>query len=138
MRVVRRVAELRGDQLLELLREDVLEHLGLRVDAIPRHAEGLDQVQLEQAVVAHHLERDPAALLGQRHAAVRAVLDEPELAEPLDHPGRRGGGHAEPFGERVRADRVAVAALERVDRLRVVLNCRRMCAGAPLFKLWYS
>ena len=48
----RRVAELGGDQLLELLGEDVLEHLGLGVHAIPRHAERLGEVELEQAVVA--------------------------------------------------------------------------------------
>ena len=41
VRVVRRVAELGGDQLLELLGEDVLERLGLVVHAIPRHAERL-------------------------------------------------------------------------------------------------
>ena len=58
MRVVRRVAELGGDQLLELLGEHVLEHLGLLVHAVPRHAEALDEVQLEQPVMAHHLERD--------------------------------------------------------------------------------
>ena len=58
MRVVRRVAELGGDQLLELLGEDVLEHLGLVVDAVPRHPEALGEVELEQPVVAQHLERD--------------------------------------------------------------------------------
>ena len=58
VRVVRRVAELRRDQLLELLGEDVLEHLGLGVDAVPRHPEVLGQVELQQPVVAQHLERD--------------------------------------------------------------------------------
>ena len=61
MRVVRRVAELGGDQRLELLGEDVLEHLGLVVHAIPRHPERLGQVELEQPVVADHLERDARA-----------------------------------------------------------------------------
>jgi hypothetical protein len=36
VRVVRRVAELRRDARLEVLRENVLERLGLLVDAIPR------------------------------------------------------------------------------------------------------
>ena len=36
----------------------MLEHLGLGVHAIPRHPELLGQEQLEQAVVAQHLERD--------------------------------------------------------------------------------
>ena len=65
MRVVRRVAELGGDQLLELLGEDVLEHLGLVVDAVPRHAERLGEVELEQPVVAQDLERDPRAPAGE-------------------------------------------------------------------------
>ena len=40
----------------------MLERLGLLVHAIPRHAEMLGQVELEQPVVAQHLERDPLAL----------------------------------------------------------------------------
>ena len=39
----------------------MLEHLGLLVDPIPRHAERLGEVELEQAVVAHDLERDALA-----------------------------------------------------------------------------
>ena len=35
----------------------MLERLGLLVHAVPRHAELLDEVELEQAVVAQHLER---------------------------------------------------------------------------------
>ena len=58
MRIVRRVAELVRDPLLELLARSVLEHLGLFVHAVPRHAERLRQVELEQPVVAQHLERD--------------------------------------------------------------------------------
>ena len=61
VRVVGRVAELRRDQLRELRGDGVLEHLGLLVDAVPRHAERLGQVELEQAVVADHLERHALA-----------------------------------------------------------------------------
>ena len=125
MWIVGRVAELGGDQLLELLGEHVLEHLRLLVDAIPGHPEALHQVQLEQPVVADHLERDPPPGLGQRHAVVGLVGHEPELAEPLDHPGGRRRRHAQPIGERVGADRSLAALLQRVDRLRVVLDRRR-------------
>ena len=59
--VARRIAELGGDRLLELRGEDGLEHLGLRVDAIPRHLEDLRQEELEQAVVADDLEGRAAA-----------------------------------------------------------------------------
>ena len=43
--VVRRVAELGRDPLLEVLGQHVLEHLGLLVDPVPRHAEVLGQVR---------------------------------------------------------------------------------------------
>ena len=58
MRVVRGVTELLRDQLGELLGDRVLEHLGLVVHAVPRHPERLGEVQLEQPVVADHLERE--------------------------------------------------------------------------------
>ena len=61
-----RIAELRRDQLLEFLGEHVLEDLGLRVHAIPWHSEALDQIQLEQTVMAHDLQRHPSSAVGQR------------------------------------------------------------------------
>ena len=61
VRVVRGVAELGRDQLGELGRDRVLEHLGLLVHAVPRHPERLGQVELEQPVVAEHLERHALA-----------------------------------------------------------------------------
>ena len=69
----------------------VLERLGLLVDAVPRHAEVLGEVELEQAVVAHDLERDALAVVGQLDALVGRVLDEPALGELLDHPEADGG-----------------------------------------------
>ena len=74
VRVVRRVAELGRDPRLEVLGDDVLERLGLLVHAVPRHAELLDEVELEQAVVAQHLERHLLALGRELHAPVRDVL----------------------------------------------------------------
>ena len=69
----------------------MLEHLGLPVHPVPRHAEALDQVQLEQAVMANHLERHAPAVVGQLYAPVGLVLGEPELGQPLDHPRGRAG-----------------------------------------------
>jgi len=68
------IAELGGDQLFELFGQHMLEHLRLLVHAIPRHAEGvLDEVQLEQAVVAHHPRAPPRrAVVSQRHAPCTA------------------------------------------------------------------
>ena len=80
--IARGVAELGGDQLLELLGEDVLEHLGLVVHAIPGHAERLGQVELEQAVVAQDLERHPDARAAVScDAAVGLVGDQPQRVE---------------------------------------------------------
>ena len=120
--VAGRVAELRRDQLLELLGEHVLEHLGLGMDPIPRDAETLHEVELEQPVMAHHLERHAPAVIGERHAPIRLMLDQSELPQPLDHPRRRRRRHAEPGGDGVRRHGLAPAALERIDRLGVVLD----------------
>ena len=85
VRVVRRLAELGGDARLEVLGDHVLERLGLLVHAVPRHAEVLGEVELEQPVVAQHLERDALAGRREQHAAVGHVLDEAALGELLEH-----------------------------------------------------
>ena len=79
------VAELARDQLLEVLGENVLEDLGLGVNAIPGHAQRIGQKALEQAMVTDHLEREPTALAGQSHAPVGHVRDQAELVELLEH-----------------------------------------------------
>ena len=127
MRVERRVAELRGDQLLELLGEDVLEPLGLGVHLVPAHPQALDQEQLEQAMVANHLERDRAPALGQARTAIELMLDEPERNELAQHPRHRRRANVEPLRESVRRRR-PLTRLERVDRLRVVLDRNRQFA----------
>src|SRR5262245_50508794 len=68
-----------------------------------------------------HLEREALAGRGQLHALVRLVADEAEPVELLDHARRRRRRDAQPLGEGVRRDR-ALAALDRVDRLGVVLD----------------
>ena len=144
VRVVRGVAELGRDQLLELVGEDVLEHLGLLVDAIPRHAEALDQVQLEQPVMADDLERHAQAGVGEQHPVIAAMRDQAQLAQALDHPRCRRRGDAEPLGQRGRAHRLVVAHLQGVDRLGVVLDgggaksCGVRSGGHAKSKLWYA
>ena len=69
MRVVAWIAQRFRDPLLQLLGDVVLEHLGLVVDAVPRHPEDVGQIGLQQAVVADHLERD--ALAPRRSGARR-------------------------------------------------------------------
>ena len=92
--VVGGVAELGGDARLEVLGDDVLERLGLVVHAVPRHAEVLGEVELEQPVVAQHLERDALAGPGQLDALVGDVRGEAALGELLDHRRRRRGRDA--------------------------------------------
>ena len=65
----------------------MLQPLRLVVHLIPAVAERLDQVALQQAMVADHFQGDPFAGLGQLHAPVALVLHQPELAETLDHVG---------------------------------------------------
>ena len=83
VRVELRVAELLGDPALELLRDVVLEHLGLVVDSIPRHLERLGEEGLDQAVVADDLEGDALTGRGQGDAVVRLVADQTELVKRL-------------------------------------------------------
>ncbi len=78
MRVVRGVAERAVDPRLELVGEDVLEPVGLRMDGLDRDPERLGQVELEQPVMADDLERDPLPGGSQVDAAVGDVLGEPE------------------------------------------------------------
>jgi hypothetical protein len=100
----------------------VLEQLRLGVYAVPGQVERLGEEQLQQPVVPQHLERDPAPLVREPHASVRGVRNEPELREPLHHRGRSARRHPHPLGKLVVADRLVRAALERIDRLRVILD----------------
>ena len=121
MRIVRRVPELLVDLRLELLRERVLEQLRLGVHLVEGEPEPVDEVALEQTVMAQHLERPEAALLGQRDATIGQPLDEPELVEALGHRGRRRCADAHAPRERGRRDALP-GGLEDVDRLQVVLD----------------
>ena len=124
VRVNRRVAKAAGDQLLKLLREHMLEHLGFGVHAIPGHSELLGEKQLKQPVMAQHLKRDPAALVGQPHAAIGLMLEQPHVRELAQHARHRPRRDAQTRGEIVRRHRRAAASLERVHRLRIVLHGR--------------
>src|SRR5439155_8757492 len=100
VRVVRRIAELLVDLRLELLRERVLEPVGLRVHLVDGEAEPIREVALEQPMVSQDLQCATFADLRQRDAFVRPALDEAELGEPLRHRGRGGWLHAHSGRER--------------------------------------
>src|SRR5579863_485377 len=137
--VHRRVAELGRDQLLELVGEDVLEHLGLGVNAIPGHAERIGEEALEEAVVADHLERHAPPGGGQAHPAVGLVRDEAQLVELLEHRRHRAGCDAETLCECAGRDRLLAPRLQREDRLRVVVDRGRAERfGHPDEMLWHT
>ena len=121
VRVDGRIAELPGDQLLELLRKCVFEHLGLRMHLVPGHAEVLHEERLEQPVMTDHLECDATTLVGESCAAIALVLDEAEARQLPQHPRNRAWADREERREVVRR-RGAVLRLECVDGLRVVLD----------------
>ena len=125
MGVGRGLAETSGDQPLEVLGEHVLEDLGLLVDPIPRHPELLREKQLQQPVMAQNLERHAPALRRETDAAIALVLHESQFGELADHRRDRSRRDAEPLGELGRRDGGPAARLERVDRLRVILDRRR-------------
>jgi hypothetical protein len=125
VRIVRRVAKPLSDGRLELVGERMLEQLRLLVHAIPGQVEGLRQEQLQQPVAAQRTKGHAATGGGEPHAVIGGVRREPQLVEALDHRGRRARRDAEPLGELVVAHWLVAAALEGVDRLRVVLNDRR-------------
>ena len=107
----------------------MLEHLRLRVDPVPWHAENISEEELDEAVMADDLEGDPLALGGQARAVVGLVLDDALVCQPLQHPGRRGGRDAEPAGDRLRPHGGLAPRLQLVERLGVVL---RALVRAPL------
>ncbi len=127
MRIDDRVPEKGRDAILELVGQNVLEDLGLVVDRVPRHAQRLREVGLEQAVMADDLEGDLATGRGQVGAPVGGVGDEPHPLEPLQHVGGRRRRHIHLVRDRARRDRIAGRSLvlELADALEVVLGRRR-------------
>ena len=103
----------------------MLEHLGLGMNAIPRHPELLSEKQLEQAVMAQHLQRHTPTLVGQSHTVIWLVLDDPYLGQLVHHARHRSGRHPKPRRKIVRGNRRAAASLKRIHRLRIVLHRRR-------------
>jgi hypothetical protein len=85
VRVVRREAERAVDPRLELLRNHVFEAVGLVVDGVDGQAERLRKVELEQPVMADHLDGDALAGVAQPCAAIGLVLEQAERRELFHH-----------------------------------------------------
>ena len=92
----------------------MLERLGLLVDAVPRHAEVLGEVELEQPVVAQHLERDALALGRQHDAACSGSCStSPRSASFLTIAETDAGVTPQALGEVVRRDAALAAGAPR-------------------------
>ena len=109
MGIDRGVPELGRDQLLEILGEHVLEHLGLGVNPIPGHPQRIGQKALDQPVMADHLQRQAPAIGGEAHAPVGDMGREAQLVELLEH--RRDGARrdAQSLGQGVGRHRLVAA-----------------------------
>ncbi len=121
MRIFGRRAERLVDALLERLREGVLEPVRLGVDGVELELERAREVELEQPVVAKHLERDPLAAAREPDAAVRLMVDEPARGQLLHHRRRRRRPDSHPPGEG-RRPHARAFSLELVDLAQVVLQ----------------
>src|SRR5471030_3193259 len=78
VRVVCGKAECAVDPRFELLRDDVLQPVGLVVNRVDVEAKCLGEIELEQPVMADHLERDARTRVGQLRAAVALVVEQLE------------------------------------------------------------
>jgi len=116
-----RVAQVFGDALHEPLRDSVFQPLGLDVHLVPAKAQGLDQKQLEQPVIAHDLQGDALPGGRQPDAAVRLVLDQVGARQLLRHFGRRGSGNFQRIRQHGSLHAV-VFLLKQIDRLEKILN----------------
>jgi hypothetical protein len=76
MRVLHGRAERRVDAFLECLGEGMLEPVGLSVDGIELELERLGQVELDQTVVAKHLEGDALTAPREPDAPVELMVGE--------------------------------------------------------------
>src|SRR5436190_1298220 len=117
---MRWIAERRRHALDQLLRRGMLQVLRLVMDAIPRIAEHLGEIALEDAMAAQGAQRGAAPFFRESHAAIRLVRDQTLIGEATHHPADRRGGDVEAQRDLIRR-RGLRAALEVVDRLEVIL-----------------
>ena len=108
-----------------LVRDSVLERLGLVVDLVPAHAQLAHEVRLEQAMATHDAQGSPPARRRQLDAAVARVADQTVACEALHHARHGGGPDPEARGQLAGAHRLTALRLEEVDRLQVVLDGQR-------------
>jgi len=95
------------DSLLEPRTDDMLEDLGLSVHFVPRHAQNLDEKELEQAMPPHDPKCVPLPMLGESDLTILRALDQLMRFQPLEHRGDCRCRHPKVTGEAGRRDVVA-------------------------------
>ena len=124
VRVHRRMAEVGVDPVDQPLGGGVLHVLGFLVHLVPGHLQRLGQEQLEQAVPADDLQRQPLAGLGQAGSLVGGIRRQARLGEGLEHAGDRARRDGQRLRQLAGADGAAgiAAGGDQRDRLDVILD----------------
>lgn len=127
VRINGRVSKLRRDAQLELFRDEVFQPLRLVMEFFKRIAKFLEQEGLQQAMVTDYLQRPPAAVLGERSAAVPLVLEQRcrSCRELLDHVCYRRVRNSKPVRNGTAAHTFTCTA-QVEDHLQVVINRLRV------------
>ena len=99
----------------------MLQSLRLAVHLIPAVTQRLVQVQLQEPVVADHLEGHPLARRGQGDAAIGGMVHEPQRRQLLHHLGDRPRRDPQPLRQRRGAGALVLLA-EQEDRLQGVFD----------------
>ena len=116
VRTVRGPVERDEKPVLDLVGDVVLEPHGEAVGLVPRVAEHVGEEPLDDAVAADRADRRLATVVGEFHAAVRLVIDQPAVGQSLHRRGDRAGREAQALGE-IAGVGVTVPG-EAVDRLQ--------------------
>ena len=77
------------DPVNQTLRGRVFHVLGLLVNLVPRHLQSSGQEQLQQAMAANHLERQPLSRGGQTGPFIGSVSGQAGLGQRFQHAGDR-------------------------------------------------
>src|SRR3954469_25113284 len=99
----------------------MLETLCLVMHAIPRVAECLREVRLDDAMAPNRPQCSAAAFARELHALVRLVRHEPLTRQPAKHPAHARRRDPERRRDLIRAGDAA-ARLELIDGLEIILD----------------
>src|SRR6478672_10777754 len=107
----------------------MLQPLRFVMHAVPRIAERSREIRLDDAMSAYRAQCGASTLIGETHAAIAFVRDQPLLGEATHHPAHRCRRDTEDLRDLIRARTCAgptglARRLDLVDDLEVVLDWR--------------